>query len=405
MDTRTLLIALVCLGLGAGLGWFLRGGGAEPTALDLEADEPASRTPPPGDDPALDSATAVAATLRSDLDAAQSTIGDLTKERDALREQVEKLKADAEAGRLAGGATETTGVRYRGGRYADVLEGVDWEEAGQALSRMAPLLGEFVTSRLEGKPPPPSVGDIQKYNGALVKMALKAEQDGIPGSGANGSFTHVAIVANLVYATLKHAGLPLSEAQEAQLTALADELLAEDEKRIASYGDETLAVQKLIDETALKDRFYAGVDALVTDEQREALHPEALRGRTSFDLFSSGLVWAQHVAPQRFADKAQLPGMLVAEILSRYGIGADRKPMVEEVVAEWAAALPATLVDELPDDLESKTGAIRVSRVRAAALAQVRAFERLIQRLPADDPASAQLRAETMVAVPFRTGG
>ena len=403
MDTRTLIVALLCLAVGAGLGWFLAGGGAEHGTDAGHLHTPEDPAAGGAEDPVLDSATAVEANRAKALDDAEETIRSLSAQLEEARAQVERLTADAEAGRLAGGKTEAAETRYRGGRFEKTLQAVDWEEAGQALSRMTPLMGEVLTSRLEGKQLPPSVGDIQKYNGALVKIALKAQQEGIPGSGANGSFTHVAVVANLVHATLKHAGLPLSAAQEEKLAALADELLAEDEKRLASYGDDTLAVSKLIDETSIKDRFYAGVDALVSDEQREALHPESLRGRCSYDLFSSGLVWAQHVAPQRFADKEQLAAMLVAQVVQRYGLGGDRKPVVEEVVAAWVAALPRELVEQVPDDLEAKTGALRVSRVEAAARAQQRAFERLLQRLPADDPAAPKLRAEAMVAVPLHT--
>ena len=404
MDARTLLVALVCLAAGTGLGWFLgQGAGGDATPV-TDIDVPPSDADEPADDaPALDSASAVGAALRKDLDEARSTIGDLTKERDGLREELEKLRADAEAGRLAGGETETSTLRYGGGRFQKTLEAIDWEEAGQALSRMSPLLGEVISAQLEGKPMPPSVGDIQKYNGALVKMALKAEQDGVPGSGTNGSFTHVAIVANLVYATLKHADLPLSESQEAKLATLADELIAEDEKRLKSYGDSTLALRKILEETAIKDRFYAGVDAMLTEEQRNALHPESIRGRTSYDLFSSGLVWAQRVAPQRFRDKEQLTQALVGQVMMRYAVAEERRAVVEETVAEWVAALPASLVDEAPDAMEAKTGAFRVSRVRDAAAAQLQGFERLLQRLPADDPAAAKIRAEARVAMPLLT--
>lgn len=403
MDTRTLVVALACLVAGAGLGWLLGSPSADgPRSIDADPDDATPAEAPEQTAVELDSHGAVVASLRKQVDDARSTIGDLTAERDALREQVDRLKADADAGRLAGGDTEArTTTRFAGGRFAETLDAIDWQEAGQALSRMAPLLSEFVTSRMEGKPPPPSVGDIQKYNGALVKMALKAQQDGVPGSGANGAFTHVAIVANLVHATLAQAGLPLDAAQEERLAALADRLLEEDEKRLAGQHEQTLTITKLLDETRIKDRFYAGVDALVTDEQREALHPAALRGRTSYDLFSSGLVWAQHVAPQPFREKAQLEQALVQQVMLRYGVAADQRAVVEEVVAAWVADLPASLVAEPPDGLETQVNAHRVTRVRAAAVAQQRGFERLLQRLAADDPAVAKIRAEARVAVPM----
>ncbi|MDF1702000.1 MAG: hypothetical protein P1V36_12655 [Planctomycetota bacterium] len=405
MDSRTLLTALVCLAAGLGIGLLMAPAPDVPAGDPVVSDGAGTPAAAPQAGPALDSVETALAARQAELEQEGARRMQAEAELQRLRAEVAQLKADAEAGRLAGGAERSTTVRYgAGGRFQKSLAAMDWEEAGQALSRMTPLMGELVTSRLEGKPPPPSVGDIQKYNGALVKLALRAQQDGIPGSGANGSFTHVAVVANLVHATLKQAGLPLDAAQEERLGRLADELLSEDARRIASYGDETLVLRKLLEETTLKDRFYAGVDALVSDEQREALHPEALRGRASFDLFSSGLVWAQHLAPQRFTDKSKLNEMLVGQLLGRYGIGAEQRPLVEEVVGEWIAALPASMLDKTVDTLVLTAGAVETARIRTSATVQLAAMERLLQRLPADDAAVAKIRAEDKVAVPLKIG-
>ena len=120
MPRSTIYVAIACLALGTGLGWML----ADRSAPD--APLPDEGTPEAGavadDAPALDSARALEGAMRADLDAARTTIGDLTKERDALRDELDQLKADAEAGRLAGGAERSEGVRFGGGRFKTALE-------------------------------------------------------------------------------------------------------------------------------------------------------------------------------------------------------------------------------------------------------------------------------------------
>ncbi len=405
MEPRLILVAVLAALVGAGGGWWL--GQSQSPAPSLEAALDEVPTDADGgaaravEGPALDSSGVALKASQAELEvelerriAAEGTVAE-------LRKALAVLQEDAAKGRLAGGKERTVGVRYANERFRKALEAVDWEEAGEALSRMVPLMGEYIQSQLDGKPPPPSVGDIQKYNGALVKLALTAQQQGMPGSGTNGAFTHISMTANLVLSTLAQAELPLDAAQEKRLVELADTLLEEDARRLAGYGDESFGLQKVLEETALKSRFYAGVDALATDEQRKALHPDAVRGRVQLDLFSSGLVWAGHLAPQRYRKPEELKARLIQQVLMRYGVEAEHKPIVEEAASEWLAAFPSGYLTEAPDTLSAK-GHIMVARVRTAAEVQLAFFRRLVERLPADAPAAAKIRAEDSVAVPFK---
>jgi len=245
------------------------------------------------------------------------------------------------------------------------------------------------------------VGQIQRYNGPLVTAALQAQQSGVPGTGVNGSFTHVSMLANMLYATLLKAGKPLDEKQEVVLRELADDLIKEDERRLAGYADDVFALRKLIDETALKDRFYAAVDRMVTDDQREILHPATLRGRVSFDLFSSGLIWATVLAPQRFSTSEDLQQRVVSIVMQRAQIAPEQKALVEDLVGTWAAGFPRGYLAEKSDALAAG-GRLRVERVRTAAQHELELLRALVQRLPADAPAAARLRQVQVVLVPLR---
>ena len=399
MDLRSAwLPALVGLVVGLAVGWFVAPRQA-PTESTLEADDAgagdAAGQPHLGTDNArLAAASRELAAETERREAAEQALAE-------VREQLAE-RAEGAAPGAAGTTPGKAGVRYRYDAFDATLSQIDWQGAGEAISKMSPLLAELASTMMEGKPMPPSVGDIQKYNGPLVKLALTAQQQGMPGTGTNGAFTHPSILANLVYSTLREAGLPLSPGQEARLAEIADDAVRDDARRLAGYGPETLELQKVWDETQLKDRFYDGVDRLVTDEQREVLHPVALRGRLSFDLFSSGLVWMGLCAARRFTQPEQLQLGIVDYAMNRFELPVELKPILEDVVAEWVAGFPAGYLDEPADALELG-GRLRISRVRIAAERQLGMMRRLLDRLPAGSPAAAKIRSEPTVAVPVRT--
>ncbi len=403
MNARIAITALVCAVLGAAAGWYLK-----PTEPDRQADAlPAERaaSPAPASAPELGSGITV---LKAELDGARKEREvELARRMEAeqavarLQKEVQALRSAAAKGTAPDAPQVAAGARFEFQKYKQALEAVDWDVAGDALAHMSPLLGAYATSLIEGKPPPPSVGQIQRYNGPLVTAALQAQQTGIPGTGTNGAFTHISMLANMVYVTLVKSGKPLTESQEKQLRALADELLQEDERRLAGYGEGSFALEKIMGETAIKDRFYGAIDKMVSDEQRELLHPANLRGRLSFDLFSSGLVWATVLKPMRYAKAEELSGHVPPQFIARFAVRAEHKSIVEDAIAEWLKSFPAGYLDEKSDVLAAN-GAVKIERVRIAAERQLAMFKTIVSRLPADAPEAVRLRTESAVFVPMR---
>lgn len=138
----------------------------------------------------------------------------------------------------------------------------------------------------------------------------------------------------------------------------------------------------------------------MTDEQRELLHPAALRGRLSFDLFSSGLVWMGVVDARRFKTPEALEAKLITDVMARFAIPAEHLNVVEDAAAEWRAGFPRGYLDQQPDALELR-GMLKIDRVRIAAERQLTLMRALIQRLPAGSPAATAVRGEANVAVPL----
>lgn len=407
MEGRTVFAALLSLVVGAGVGWMLKptdGSDSSSSPRALTSEEAAAQ--PTAPQPELGSDVTV---LRAELDTARRAL-DAEKERRkgaeeenaTLRTQVAALREAATKGIAPDAPAVSKGVRYGYDRYKKTLEAIDWDVAGDAITHITPILEALVNARAAGKPLPPSIGNLQRYNGPLVTAALTASQNGVPGTGVNGAFTHPAMLANMVYATLLKAGTPLSEAQEKKLKALADDFVREDEQRMGSYDESALGLQKLLDETALKDRLFAAIDALLTDAQRSVLHPEVVRGRTSADLFSSGVIWGTVIRPARFTSAEQLSGVLTRQIVARYQVPEDQRSTVEDLAGEWLKSFPSSYLDA-PADALTSAGHYEIGRVRTAAERQLVFFQRLLDRLPADWAGAEQFRQETFVLLPLKS--
>ncbi len=308
------------------------------------------------------------------------------------------------------------GARYKFHAVKDALDKANWKEVGEAVNKMVPLLVDLKDSIEAGKGLPSNVGDLQRWNAPLLTLALSTQEQ-IPGTGINGSFTHPSIMSNLVYSALAQSQVPLDEKQQQQLAEIGNRYVAEDERRIQGYGDDVLALQKTADEADLKGRFFKDVDAILTPEQQEVLHPSALKGRIGIDLFSSGLVWQLLVKPAYFSKREELPAKMAQVMLSDSAL-AEHKELVEAAAADWArsfsdAYLQATNDPTAVASSEQLSGGMMIGWLPTeladkAAVHQIAMLKNLLDRLPPDSGAAKQLRASSTLMMPVMkpaTGG
>lgn len=368
-------------------GWALKPAGPEPTQRAARESAPAMTV---GNDELQ--------RLRGELELkraeSEQSGAELDRLRAALAAAQEALAAQAPAGKLEG-------PRFAFGRYDDVLGKIDWDTVGQALHQMPPLLTDLIEALEKGEELPPSVGEIQRWNGPLVTVALQLANAGVSGTGVNGAFTHPAVAANMVHAALAKSGRPLTKEQEAALEELGRRFVAEDDLRSAAYGEETLAFRKLVDEAALKDRLYSEIDALLTPEQRDLLHPESVRGYTQVDLFSSGVVTFMQARPIAFGDRDTFVREVTDKHIEELGLDAASRPVVEGLVRQWSdrvakAGLGAPLERTVP----GMQNVLRTERVRKAAELQLELWDTLAARLALTDAQRRKLREETRILVP-----
>jgi RNA polymerase sigma-70 factor (ECF subfamily) len=375
------------------LASFLAGWGLKPT--DPKGAQRASRGDPAA---APDAPPDETARLRAELEKARA-------EKAALAEELAQARAAAAAaaaeGEGAAGEGKLEGPRFVFGQHDQVLSEIDWDAVGEALHEMPPLLSELLAALEKGEELPASLGDIQRWNGPLVKVALQIANAGVPGTGLNGSFTHPAVAANMVHAALAKSGRPLSEEQERALEELGRRYVAEETTRNAAYGEETLAFRKMVDEAALKDRLYSEVDALLTPEQRDLLHPEAIRGYSQVDLFSSGVLTYVHARPVPLADRATFVQQVTDRHIEELGLDAAARPVVEGLVREWANRVAKAGLDApLDRNIPGMPLVMKNDRIRKAADLQLDLWNALATQLPLTDAQREKLRTETQIIVP-----
>jgi hypothetical protein len=190
------------------------------------------------------------------------------------------------------------------------------------------------------KPDIKALGRIQQLNGALIKAAAEVNEK-LPGDGINGAYTHPAFMANAMAATLEAAGLPLTAAQAEALGKLGREFSDRENARVQGYDDKAYAMQKILDEADLKDRFFDQAFALFTAEQREAVSPAATRGVMGIDLFSSGLLLQMHAQPMPSMNLDGYLGQVESVLLHRAEFPEERKAELKAAIKAWSADLPA----------------------------------------------------------------
>jgi hypothetical protein len=245
---------------------------------------------------------------------------------------------------------------------------------------MPPLITAIAEAVRDGKPvPAKAAGDVQRHNGPLVTIALQLA-DKLPGTGANGTFTHPAFMTNALAAALESLGRPLTDSQRTALDDLGRRSTAEDRDRIARYDERTFLLQKVVEEGDLRTRFFASLRALLSPEQLALVSPEVQRDRLALDVWSSGIFWIQFHRPASFTSQADLAEKTARTYgrLLKVAEGAETEKLTA-IVADWASRLPETLREREVDVLE-RGGWPRAETVALAAAES----RKLVERAAAD---------------------
>ena len=372
-------------------------------APELETHDDAPRRDTAGG-PMLDADAAVLAKTRKDLADTQQALADARSENKQLAERIAALEHGAHGPAAKPGTPTGASTVWGPKQHRAVLEAQDWAQAGEAVTKLLPLLSELAEAIVTGNEAydDSKLLEIPKHNGPLQRLAIELVQKGIPGTGVNGSFSHPAASVNLIRAALAQAELPLTEGQEVRLAELGDRFLLDDARRVEAYGDDALAIQKTIDEADLKQRFYDDVDGLLTQEQVAVLHPPGVKGRLGVDIFSSGIIWHTLAKSVRFETREDLATRMAAGLASEFGIADADMDIAKDAARAWANSFSDEDLAALGEKLYTKSatfssgivaGWTTVAIARRAAGSWLQVQKTLLDRLPPSSDAAKQLRA------------
>ncbi len=419
MKPAQIAVPLLCLVVGGVIGYGIGGGMGSPS----EASGPDAAA-------ALETATAENEHLTEKLDDAQNRFRSAERDLASVRRELATTLAANTASNTAAAAPadalETAPVdptdpadttaesgdwRVRVENYPlvrvanedavvdEALQDIEWTSVAEHMSAMVPLLEQVVESLGSGTPlSGETQAGIQVHNGHLVVAAVKLMNKKVPGTGANGSFTHPAVMANMIAGNLEALGMPLDKRQNELLAKAARDFTRRDTTRLAAYTDETLQIRRLLEESLLKGEFFDEAFRILSTEQHDALRPEPTRGRCSVDLHSQGLVWAGRVAGVDFRDRDHLTQLVEARIVS--SMPEESRGSARQIIGDWVQALPTELIDE-PMDAFGKRGWIPVTRVEACAGHVLRLAESLLRDGDLDERAANELRTFGGTIVPY----
>jgi len=341
--------------------------------------------------------------LERQLDAAHARHDLVRRELDEIQREFGRKSATAGGDAPDGAEKKIGGPRFVYGGMVEALNGLDWDVIGESMSKMPPVLARLSQALAEGKKLEDlaeEIGLIQQLNGPLLGEALKMSKSGIQGTGLNGIFTHPSVMANMVHAALTKAGMPLTEEQEKLVYEIGLRYTEEDRQRLAGYDEGALGMEKLVGEADLRDRFFAEVRASLSPEQLERIRPEGVKGFTSVDLFSTGVLYAPLTRPLPFRDRAGLESTVVARAMSKLSLGEASMAVVQDAVRRWADTLPEGFLD-VPLPGGGPLAQHRADRVRVAAQSQALLMRDLATRLSLSEAQLKSLQAEVGVLVPY----
>lgn len=348
---KTAVVGVVALVAGGAIGWLVSAPKVEEAQKRVAALEPVVKE--------RDDAKEAVSNLRSETQRAHDEVQRLAARDRELSAQVRDLqtaldaakadlaKAKAPAAGAAGAAAEARKQRLSHPAFDDVLGKVDWNGVSEHIGAMTKVLSDLGVALSEGKSPdelPPETSEsITKHNGPLVTVAVRLMQAKVPGTGANGSFTHPAFMSNAIIAVLEGAGKPLSDDQMTRISEISKRYVAEDAARLSRYDDATFQIRKVEEEGDLRERFFQEARGVLTAEQVELVSPAATRDRLQFDLFSAGILMYTVTRPVPYTTPAKFAEDVAKSLGGPLRLSDEQKTKLAVIAAEWTAALPGDI--------------------------------------------------------------
>ncbi|MCB9893038.1 MAG: sigma-70 family RNA polymerase sigma factor [Planctomycetes bacterium] len=354
MMKKSLAIAgmIVALGVGLGGGALIMQSTSNPpprtdiSAAPADASERSGSAPleMTGDDSKpdvsewssrLDSARAAEKQAREEAEALRAKLKTLESERDTAVASAEKLEAELAPIRAE---QAERGPTFTFGKYGTIegVTGSNWKELAGASHEVITNLRLLREAQLKGEQPSREV--YLKIQENTEKMrTYEYDTIGVLPTWArhNGEFTHPISHSNLIASELKTAGLPLSEAQIAEIKRLGLQWEADYDAAQKKYNDATPRVEKMLDEYVLKGAFVDAVWDLLTQEQRDVFIDPKWLHVAHVDLYCTTLMII-HTSPiLTGADIGEVRTKLQQTLVKNYAIPEDQIEALGPILDTW----------------------------------------------------------------------
>jgi hypothetical protein len=297
-------------------------------------------------------------------------------------------------------APAVTGMVFSDPRFAEALAKIDWAKMGEVTHEMSPVLAELVAAMTkEGAELPMELAiKVQQLNLKLLEQVPALLAAKVPGFGANGSYTHPLVAANTLATTLQAAGQAMTPAQQQKLAGLVNAFSNEAQSIADSEHD--MALDQLLAETEMKDRFFAEMGGALTPEQSKAIYPGGANGYDGASLFDTGVTMRAHMQPIEASNAGEFARTVSQNLSQQLGLDEATAQQVRDIIARGAAA------DELWRDRAapaetSQAHFLRSGRTKAALRHQVEWMRQIRQNVQLSPDQLRKLGKMSRVLVPL----
>lgn len=348
------------------------------------------------------SGTGVAA-ASADVEQLRRRIAELERQNQALQDQVHGREV-AVASTVAPTPVEppppvVAGPMFDDPRFAAALAKIDWAAIGDVTKEMVPLVAQLVAamSKDGAEMPMDLVIKIHQLNGKLIAQLPAMIEAGVPGYGENGIYTHPLMAANTLASTLASAGMALTPAQQQAIGGLV-RAFSNESQAIAGASRE-FAVEQLLEEVEMKDRFYREVGGLLAPDQQGAIQPEGVGGYDGGSHFSAGLVTQAYALAVPAKDAADFARGASSRLADQLGLDEATTAQVRTVLAQVASA--SELWRDRGDPRETQLHMLRSGRTTAALRNQLQWMRQIQQQVNLTPEQKKKLASMKNVLVPL----
>lgn len=264
--------------------------------------------------------------------------------------------------------------------FADALAALDWNLMGQVTNEMGPMLVELAAAmEQDGEMPLELIGKISELNAKLIGQVPTMLKAGLPGTGANGAYTHPLVSANILAKTLAAAGLDMDATQRDKIAGLVRASTIENQAVADSVQEFDL--QRVAAEVEAKDRFYREVASQLTPEQYRVMFPEGSDRFEGTSLFHSSLFTAQLIEPVSAAGPADFAGSVAQTFGKQVGLDEAAAGQVRAIVERMASSAPE-LWQQPANQVETSLRMMRSGRTGAAMRHQIEMMREILRQVP-----------------------